>query len=75
MEGVSMEKKGICVFDYLYKRVRVEAINGKIFEGDVVSVDSSVGSYSGEDEIDIGYGTYRIMIKKSEIKSIEVLDE
>lgn len=70
-----MEKKGICVFDYLYRRVRVEAINGKLFEGDVDSVDSSVGSYSGEDELSIDYGTYGIVLKKSEIKSIEVLDE
>ena len=63
------------LWDYLYKKVKIETKDGRTLSGDVVSVTSSVETESGYDEIDIDYGTYLEVVDESEIKSIEVLDE
>lgn len=67
--------KEVDVFDYLYKTVRLKTRDGRMLEGDVVSVTSGVETDSGYAEMDIDYGTHREVVDESEIQSIEVLEE
>lgn len=67
--------KKIDVFDYLYKKVKLKTEDGRILEGDVVSVVSGVETESGYDELGIDYGTYIEGVAENEIESIEVLGE
>jgi len=67
--------KKIDVFDYLYKEIKLKTEDGRILEGDVVSVVSGVETESGYDELGIDYGTYIEGVAENEIESIEVLGE
>ena len=63
------------LWEYLYKKVKIETKDHRELEGDVISIVSGVETNSGEEEISIDYGSYIEVVRKSAIKSIEVLDE
>ncbi|WP_019636133.1 hypothetical protein [Paenibacillus fonticola] len=59
---------------YMHKRLRIETVEGEIFEGEAISYEVGVMEDRDYDSIGLDQGSHVAMIDEPDIKSIEVIE-